>query len=94
MANETYSGLFHSSEHENKFFERFEALVEQFGVENIVVCLPTKWANDFRWYDDTVQIAFCTASEVKVIARDELFAVEESTRLNESSKSVPLALVA
>ena len=79
-----YSGLFRNSEEEIGFFQRFELLVEQFGIENIVVCLPLKWASEFRGYDDLVQIAFCTASEVKVIARQDFVVIEDTTAIFEN----------
>jgi hypothetical protein len=78
-----YHGVFQSQQHEEKFFSRLRTLVDQFGKDNIVVCVPQHWETDFSNYEITVKLQFSMAFEIKVIASCPFVTIEETTPLFE-----------
>jgi hypothetical protein len=83
MKTSAYNGIFRTLTDETKFFNRFEQLVEDFGIENIVVGLPAHWASDFEDYNGPLTIKFNTLTEILVVAQCAFITVREMTPIFE-----------
>jgi hypothetical protein len=78
-----YTGLFHSATAEEKFFKRYEALVDLVGQENVLVCLPMHWSSELTEYCGNLRLQFSTVNEIKIVARCNFVVIEESSAIFE-----------